>query len=149
MTNLPLLIDAICEAFMKGVQGGIWEPSPGVTHCNEAVNFVAYRMGYSGFSGLMANDICDKLDKAEDWKLTTPVGAQLAANQGSLVVAAWKNPAGHGHVCIVRPGNPVPSPDWGMQAPKIMNIGKVNFLDKPASFAFTKLEMPRFFIWGS
>ena len=143
--KLPLLVDAICQAFMKGVQGGIWEPRQGMTYCNEAVSFISSQLDYKKFNGLLANQMIDLMKTNGEWQDVAVDAAQFHANQGALVLAGWKNPDGHGHICVVMPGIPEDSLSWGSLAPKVMNIGETNFIGKRASFAFSKDHKPQFF----
>lgn len=46
-----------------------------------------------------------KEGKTKGWRRLDPRNAQQAANNGHPTVAIWKNPNGHGHVAIVRPGS--------------------------------------------
>lgn len=155
--NIGTLVDSICEAYAKGLPGGIWEPKyvPGhglITYCNEAVNYICKAFGYAKFDkpgtpyptdAILANEQFDIMsDQAGDWiKVTAKVGQDLA-NQGAVVVAAIQM-EGHGHVTIIRPGNIAYSGTWKTAAPKCMNIGKNNFIDKKASWAFR--AEPKFF----
>lgn len=146
LNNLPLLSDAVHEAMMFGMPDDKWAPKAGVTHCNEAVNYVCERMGYKKFRGLLANEIFDQLQTNGDWHDVTPEASQYHANSGALVVVAWKNPAGgHGHVCVVCPGIAEKSESWGYFAPKVVNIGATNFIGKRASWAFGPDHRPKFF----
>ena len=161
MKNLPKLIDAICEAFSDGLQGQRWAPMVGAdgriyTYCNEATNYICKAMGFDGFDkpktaspddAFFANEMYDAMDKSqEEWKRVIATEAQDLANQGSLVIAAWRNPiGGPGHVAVVRPGVLDYSNSWKSYAPKIMNIGRENFIHKKASFAFR--EIPHFYVW--
>jgi LysM repeat protein len=38
------------------------------------------------------------------WQKVSATDAQDIANSGQMAVALWKNPAGHGHTAVVRPG---------------------------------------------
>lgn len=145
MNNLGNLCDAINEAFMMGLPGEKWEPKDGVTHCNEAINYVCEKLTYIKFRTLMANQIYDLLQNNGDWLDVTPEASQYHANAGALVIAGWKNPVGHGHVAIVCPGTAELSPSWNYMAPKLMNIGETNFIGKRASFAFSAERRPKFF----
>ena len=165
-TNLPVkrdigaLVDAICEAYVDATNGGRWESKyieghGWVTYCNEAVNYVAKAFEYKKFDkpntvyphdAILANQQFDILaDQAGDWiKVTGKMGQDLA-NEGALVIAAWKNPdGGAGHVCVLRPGHFAHSGTWKTIAPKCLNIGKSTFIDKKASWAFR--SEPKYFV---
>lgn len=149
MRDLFRLIDAICEAY----DNPEWRPhktESGVleTHCNLATNHVCVKMGYKGFQTaewiMLANDMVKKMKSDKEWMAVDPSLAQQYANLGSLVVAGqWK--AGHGHVCVVRPGIAVASAKWNMNAPKVLNMGKDVFISKSMSWAFK--DRPETWVW--
>lgn len=105
-------------------------------------------MGCYDFHKLLANQIYDKMRSDKNWVEVDARGAQKLANEGCLVIAGWKNPDGHGHVAVVRPGEPYYSNSWGGVAPKVMNIGTENFINRSASYAFSKERMPKFFAYN-
>jgi hypothetical protein len=43
--------------------------------------------------------------------------AQAYANGGRAVIAVRSVPADHGHVCLILPGEMIPSPKWGLSVP--------------------------------
>lgn len=140
------LFDAICDNFMYAVNHGIWSPElrmdGWVTHCNSFVHAVSSKMGYTGFwdtnrkGPMMANDMIDLMLKEIDWmKEKDGDMAQFHANQGSLVIAGQKAD-GHGHICIIRPGEMFYSAKWLKSVPRCANVGKDVFIDKAVNFAF-------------
>jgi hypothetical protein len=143
MRNLPVLMDAICEAYDQ-----VWiDPKPfaprnGSTFCNQAVAYVAHKFGYERFNGKLANEMVDILSNDKSWHRVTPQEAAERAAEGRLVIAARRD-APHGHVAIVRPGTLESSPKWQTKAPKLLNIGKDCFISKGANFAFR--EPPDYF----
>jgi hypothetical protein len=140
--NSSLLIDACCDAR----ENPNFAPNGDLTFCNEAVAYIADRMGYVAFHGLLANAMYDLMDTNSDWLKIDSGVAQYHANNGSLVVAAMKNNDGHGHVAVVRPGTLTQSNRWkSSQVPRVVNIGKDVFIDKGVNYAFQ--EMPDFFVW--
>lgn len=160
MRNIGALMDGVYDAMQLAGDGGPFHPIRGddrwYTFCNEAFNLIALRMGYDRFErktaqrpfgAITANQMFDEMMRVDgDWRrVTSAVGAQDLANLGALVVAAYKNETGHGHVAVVIPGIAQPSASWGSPAPKLFNVGKDVFLGKKASFAFQKDEMPTFF----
>lgn len=142
--NILKLIDAICEAR----ENPDFKPRDQETHCNTAVNYVAERMGCTLLRGLVANQMHDLLITNSNWLKIGPEVAQQHANAGGLVIGAWKNPEGHGHVVIVRPGELGTSKKWNSdKVPKVLNIGTDIFIDKGANYAFQ--EMPDYFVLKS
>jgi hypothetical protein len=81
------------------------------THCDAFVHDVTRALGAevpNWWRGreLSANGMCDWLlstGKHFGWAEARPGEALGAANLGRPAVAAWKNPAGSGHVAMVRP----------------------------------------------
>lgn len=143
------LTDAICAAFMKALPKQPWAPifnddgSVNTTFCNCFVESVARAMGYTKFwhadrnEPMTADEMFEAMTLSDEWMIeVSGAMAQIHANNGALVIAAILNPQGHGHVCIVRPGNTVTSGHWGKQAPRVANVGKDVFIDKDAAYAF-------------
>lgn len=139
MKNLPLLLDAICEAY----NNPSFLPREGKTYCNMASNSIALKMGCGDLAGRVANDIYDYMSASPNWSETPFDKAQFLANQGTLVFAARKD-SPHGHICVVMPGNEKFSGKWG-KVPTVMNIGKDVFIGKGVSWAFS--ELPKFYSW--
>ncbi len=136
-------MDAICEAYdMAWRDPKKFAPKDGVTHCNEAIQYVAAKFSYDRFVGKMANEIVDIINNDKKWvKVTSNEAAQRAA-EGFLVIAVLKDQP-HGHVCIVRPGTLEMSGHWKENAPKVMNVGKDCFISRGANYAFQ--EKPDYF----
>jgi len=158
--DIGKLNDAICEAYVRGLPGGQWAPFMGISgewynFCNEAVNYICKAMDYQFFDrietvsphdAILANQMFDiMIDPESDWMQVSARESQALANGGALVIAGWKHPtSGHGHVAVVRPGCTKYSGNWKSDAPKILNIGKDNFIHKKASWAFRMV--PHFFV---
>jgi hypothetical protein len=160
MKSIAKLMELVYKVHQFGFQGEKWDPSLNsttgeiVTKCNEAVNFVSKNMGYFLFDipntrnpddAILANAMIDMMEnRKEEWELLDIEAAQDQANQGRLIIAGWKNPTGdHGHVCVVIPGLIEFSGTLNSKVPKIINIGKSNFIGKKASFAFS--ELPKYY----
>lgn len=123
MIDVYRLLDAICEAY----DAPEFKPSSGVTYCNQAVTYVAERVGYNLFKGLLANHMVDLMGSSRDWQEIEIKESQTYANTGRFVVAGLKdNP--HGHVVVVRPGREIYSEKWQTLVPKVMNVGAKNFI---------------------
>jgi predicted transcriptional regulator len=133
------LVDACCEAY----DNPAFQPKDGVTYCNQAVQYVAEKMNYTRFNSKLANQIVQLMEEAEEWREIPIKEAQINANQGRFVVAGLEeNP--HGHVVVVRPGLMGTSGKWGIQVPKVLNVGKENFIAKGLNWAFR--EKPKVFV---
>ena len=108
------------------------------TYCNLALDYIARRMGYSGFHNshgvpLMADEICSVL--LRDWLAVDGESIARLAASGTLCVAAMSSTeiraaaemfnkatlkdARHGHVAVVYP---VPR----KEVPLLANVGKTN-----------------------
>jgi hypothetical protein len=61
-----------------------------------------------------ANEMAHNLKSSSDYVSVTATAAQGLANRGALVILAYRNLKGHGHVTTIRPegirGDPVNSP---------------------------------------
>jgi hypothetical protein len=129
------LIDVVTEGWSKCLPKPYGDesfmPAGDVTHCNQYVHFVATKLGYTKFQPdgkplLMANEMFDLLNTNTDEWISVGSGvAQWHANNGGLVVAAWKNPdGGHCRVSIVFPGELGSSGNWNSdQVPRMANVG--------------------------
>lgn len=157
---LPLLMNAIYYAYDRALpkpdgSNGAYQPVKNpdgsvTTFCNLFVNAVALSMGYNKFDGLNANKMVALMaDPANGWVVQDETNAQYNANRGVIVVPAWSNPAGHGHVCLVVPGVLEKSNSFGRPVPKVVNVGKDVFFGRRASFAFSATSMPTYYALGS
>lgn len=102
--------------------------------CNIAVTRVCEEYGITAFRGLMANEICDYMDK--HWKEINGRQANGLANDGVICIAGQKE-AGHGHVALVYPGAMVWSAKWKYECPTLASVGKRNGV-MGANWAFAK-----------
>lgn len=87
---------------------------PGHSHCNQATCAVAKAMGApmgpltdADGNALSANQMAANLAASASnggpYREVSPAEAQLLADEGKLVIGAWQNPNGPGHVLTVRP----------------------------------------------
>lgn len=140
MKDLLLLLDAVHLPLNRPE----YAPQPdGTTHCNGYVNEVCQTMGWKQFEGILANQICDMLASSDQWTETPMEKCQFLANQGTLVIAAFKDDP-HGHVNVICPGKEKTSGRWGL-TPSCANVGKDVFIGKGISWAFS--SMPKFYAW--
>ena len=107
----------ICDIVVK--DGSLW-PRDGKTFCNFSVNLICSHMGYTGFKGMVANEIYDFCLKnhqvlASNWVEEYALG-------GGLAVAAQRGDP-HGHVAVVAPHEGVFSGKWRKRVPIIANVG--------------------------
>lgn len=136
------LLSAVYAAFNQATSGQPWYPAGGQTFCNLAVNSICNAMGYEKFNAgsvntpVMANAMVIFMHASNDWLSIDGNVAQAHANVGALVVAGHINPEGHGHVCVVIPGEMRPSAHFGKDAPVVMNVGKDVFIGKDAAYSF-------------
>lgn len=157
MSSLPKLVDAILTSWTKSLEppygtGEFSSAKDKATDCNRFVQAVLTQFGYNKMQGLLANQMFDAFELNGDWLEVEGEVAQAHANNGALVVAAWKHPeGGHGHVCMIRPGNAEPSGSWGVSTnsvPKVANVSEPNLcrVDAKASYAFGKDRRPKYFV---
>ena len=107
------------------------QPLGSVTHCNTATFQVCAAMGvnmspfagYPGWEG-RANAVAAKLAKSKDWREISDSEAQSYANQGILVIGAYINPNGNGHLVTVRPEGVSADPFASGSGPLLNNVGR-------------------------
>jgi len=134
------LIDACCEAY----DNPAYQPRSGMTFCNQAVQFIAEKMGYTGFQSMMANEMVAQMKNSPEWTVVPLEEAQTNANQGRLTIAGLQEQP-HGHVVVIRPGLEAYSDKWAMSVPKVINVGSSNFIGKGLGWSFR--DKPEVFIW--
>lgn len=154
MKNLIGLFDAVCEAY----DNLSFQPKDGVTHCNEAVAYIADAMGCKDLHHKTADEILTHITENADWSIVDFVKAQEMANQGSLLVAGLPSielKQSHGHTVILRPGKACFSGKWGV-TPRCLNVGSEMFLAKAKKGPLIGMScglneafgpMPRIFVW--
>lgn len=134
------LLDAIHAAYSHPE----YAPKEGTTHCNQFVHEVCSLMGFTGFEGMLANQICEEIAKNVQWvEETNYERCQDLANGGTLIVVALKGDP-HGHVNVICPGKIKTSGRWG-NVPSVANVGKENFIGRGLNWAFS--STPRLFIY--
>ncbi len=157
MGNSAKLNDAIMEGWTKCLVGEYGDGTfssaiDGMTDCNRFVDYVCQKMGYVKFvpdgqrAPMLANAMFDFMNESEDWKELSATGAQWYANLGGVVVAAYKNQDGHGHVCMVRLGEFATSGKWKSDTvPKVANVSHPSLcrIDRGANYAFG--DPPKYF----
>jgi hypothetical protein len=123
----------------------------GTTHCNQATLDVAEAVGAptgplvdSDGNALLANQQARNLANSSEYAEVTPDRAQQVANDGGLVIAAYDNPNGHGHVATVRPES-VPGDDpLGRSGPLLNDIGANDRIDRQSA-AFRRSAVVRYY----
>jgi hypothetical protein len=158
-TRVDRLMDAVLPSWSKCLgapygNGNYKESPEGTTYCNEFVQEVLNKLSYQGLNGKRASEMVDTMATSADWlEIPGPTAISHACN-GSVVIAGWKNPdpSGHGHVCIIIPGEGATSGKWNIQTPdvpKVANVGKLEYskIGIGANWAFG--EMPKYFVLKS
>jgi len=146
MHNLIKLIDCICDTY----DSEEYKPKGGITYCNQAVNNVAFGLGYFGFKSMNANQMIDHIESSSEWDKCDHISAQDFSNIGRFVIAGKKN-LPHGHVVVIRPGISIYSNKYKTYVPRCLNIGSDIFIAKfkgvraGTNWAFP--EMPIFYYW--
>jgi uncharacterized protein YciI len=114
-------IKLACEYAIKK-----WPAEGERTWCNVAVNHVSCVAGYTGFKGMIANEIVNTVKKSPDFAKVSAADAQKLAADGRLVIAGRMDEP-HGHVAIIFPGGSlVNSSKWHEEAPTVANVGVTN-----------------------
>lgn len=172
------LIDAILTAYDNpAYKPVVREGKIITTYCNLAAHEIAKKMG--------CNDLYDEVkkrprtaDEIYDFMVANPnkwqeiqcstlqpdfrdvafSAVQFQANCGHLIYAvqsSYNLKAGHGHICVIRPGVMKTSGKWG-KVPACMNIGGENFIALgqkgvmkgiPVGINEAFKLLPRFFAW--
>lgn len=157
-SRIVRLIEAIANAWTKSLPppygtGEYSSAVDGATDCNRYTQDVLRgAANHHKMDGLTANAMVDYMETTTDEFMDVPGDvAQAHANTGGIVIAGWKNPAGHGHVSVVRPGLAEASGSWGVmdnRVPKLANVGEPAFCrwDRKASFAFGKERIPKYYL---
>jgi hypothetical protein len=107
----------------------------GPTYCNAATFCIVRDMGGSlrplgdaQGQPYAANQMAQNLATSTDYRDVTPEEAQRLANQGNLVIGAWFNPQGHGHVVTVRPDGVTGDEPFGRSGPLLNDIGENDWI---------------------
>lgn len=110
-----------------------YAPDPGKheTFCNDATYCIARKMkaplgplGDAQGSPYIANRMAQNLAESTEYRDVSPEEAQKLADEGHLVIGAWHNPAGHGHVVTVRPSGVPGDQPIGNSGPLLSDIGR-------------------------
>lgn len=113
------------------------------TYCNKAVEYICHEVwGFKGFTGMLANQMFDRMRGAPDFAVVDAEAAQKLANDARMVIAAQKGDE-HGHVAVVVPGKTLYSSNWRGMAPLVANVGRRNGI-MGGNFAFH--TEPTFFV---
>lgn len=101
------------------------------TYCNDATFCIARKMkaplralGDAQGNPYLANRMAENLAESPDYRGVSSEEAQKLADEGHLVIGAWHNPAGHGHVVTVRPLGVKGDQPVGNSGPLLNNVGQ-------------------------
>ncbi len=156
MKNLIGLIDAICDVYDRL---DLVPLANGTTFCNVGVSAVLEAMGSDEFKGKTADEIMQYVPLNANWVKSSIDQVQDLANQGTYVLCGLESSKlgeSHGHVTVIRPGNPVFSGKWG-KVPRCLNIGSENFIARarrgplmgsPCGINESFVPMPDFYAWS-
>lgn len=179
------LIDAILTAYDNPAYAPVIQDGTIVTtYCNFAANEIAQKVGCSdlfdsekkrprtadeAYDFMVAHSDPNKPDTFDwqeiqcanlqaDFREVAFQAMQWQANSGHLIFAVQSSramQAGHGHICVIRPGVMKQSGKWG-RVPACMNIGGENFIAlgqkgvmKGIAVGINQAfrEIPKFFVW--
>lgn len=128
-------------------------PLNGITHCNEAIQFIAWSKGCSEFTGMVADDIYNTMLKnvSGKWDKVDPSDATIWALSNGLSIAALpssKLAELHGHIAAIYPVGQIFSASFKMDVPVCANVGKtVGIMKTSEAFPVSK-GMPDFFTYS-
>lgn len=130
-----------CAAFLPTTLDVDGQPMP-VTRCNSYA--VVYCAAFNApLPNAPANDQNDWLHSNEakmgGWAPCDALTAALRASLGYVVLASWKNPAGHGHIAAV-----VPAPVADPSGTYVSAAGAQNFVRARIEKSFGAIK-PEFF----
>ena len=113
-----------------------YTPTAWETYCNIFARDVMFALRaplphWQGTRELDANTMLDWLKQGNGWRSITASEAAQSASRGLPALAVWKNPAGIGHIAVVRPSD-AGSPN----TPRIAQAGGKNFSNGSVSDGF-------------
>jgi hypothetical protein len=129
------------------------DPEAGVTHCNQAVAYVAGQLGCHELDGLMADEQYQVMatNASGHWRKVDGSTATLHALDGGLAIAAMtsqRTGQAHGHVAVVYPEGMQASPSLGHDVPTLANVGRfVGVVKSSAAFPVANGEAD-YFVWN-
>lgn len=130
-----------------------FKPYQGVTHCNEAIQFIAKEFGCDEFTGMLADDIYETIvtNKSKKWDKVDSADASIWALSNGLAVAAlpsYRLGEAHGHIVAVAPLPQEYSNTFRTEVPMVANLGKsVGYMRTSEAFPVYK-GMPDFFTYA-
>ena len=131
-----------------------FQPTSELTFCNKFVSKIVKDIlgdeEAKVVDGKSANQQFEALEKSKAWKAVAITqdslsDAHKSANKGTIVLAAYKDPAGgHGHIAVVVPADALEkSGKWGLKLPFIGQAGKTVFPKKKLSYGFSAAKKPK------
>lgn len=127
-------------------------PNRDITYCNFAVYKILHHFNlHNNFWNekekriMLANEMVDVL---ESKYIKMPI-KEVWDNPNLLLVAGWKNPIGHGHICVIYPSKEhIFSNKWQMEVPLVCNVGFENrimglnyaFAERPNIYLISEIE---------
>ena len=143
-------LKAACDAALADPD---FQPAGGVTHCNQALNYIALAMDCDELAGICADAQYKVMDENASGRWTKVVGAIAAIHAlgGGLAVAALPGARlgeAHGHVAAVYPLGMQASRSLGHDVPLLANVGKtVGVMKSSAAFPVASGEAD-YFAWA-
>lgn len=118
------------------------------TFCNRSARFIAEGMGYFGIPrDIYANGMIAHLATAPGWREDSIERAWACAMKGGLAFIAIEDEP-NGHLAAVAPEPKELSGSWGIEVPKVYNVGRTNGLMKLSqAFKVSQLPALRAFVW--
>ena len=152
--------DLLNQLISEAMSNPDWVSTPGVTHCNSTVIYIANGFNIHDLDGLMARDMGEiikrmismsqGLDQSCKWMEDTPVNAVVHAKGGNFAFA-WSPilQETHGHVAVVAPEDMEFSGTYGSQVPMVASISPYPFSNRiqKVSEAFRVINKPAYFLY--
>ena len=111
VNNASKITEAATNAVNKVIASDNNETTP--AKCNIGVNNAFKEItGSSELGGKKANDMYDYMSSSDNFEPIDISKAQEAANNGEVVIAAYKSSSGSGHVALVVPGKAATTGTW-------------------------------------
>jgi hypothetical protein len=147
-------IEELCRAALSNPNFKPNQPTPGTTHCNSSVNFIAQGMGCNEFVNLTADQIYQVVatNKSGKWTRRDASDATNWALSNGLAIAILPSSVlkeAHGHVAVVYPKNMELSVSLGRLVCMVANVGAtVGVMRSSQAFPVSTGEC-EYYIWNN
>lgn len=150
MSDLGAMLKSACDAALANKK---FQPSAGVTHCNQAVMAISSAMGCKDLNNLMADEQYQVMatNASGRWSKVSGADATIHALGGGLAIAGLPSQylgEAHGHVAVIYPIGMQMSGSLGHDVPMVANVGKtIGVMRSSAAFPVADGES-EYFTWN-